>query len=231
MVRLPYDLRNLGITAHDFLHPSSIHGMGHTLRVSIFAAMIGQMTEHEQEGQKASVAALFHDLARSNDGEDYLHGKRAAELVEFKYKEYILSLGFTHDDIREMQYAIEWHSYDEEVPPSHPYSLTTYLLKDADALDRIRIKALNPNFLRMADGNIMIGMAKDFYYSIIKQICITHPNDESMRLACEDIKHWIDTQDSHHSLLERLSSFSSTTIRRIEDDLESPFFYYSMITF
>ena len=90
-IDLPYDLRSLEISSKDFWHPSFIHGMGHTVRVSIFASMIGYLTGHVREGQKASVAALFHDMARCSDGEDALHGKRSAEQVLPKYMEYILS--------------------------------------------------------------------------------------------------------------------------------------------
>ena len=226
-IDLPYDLRSLAISPKDFWHPSFIHGMGHTLRVSIFASMIGNLTGHVREGQKASIAALFHDMARSSDGEDALHGKRSAEQVLPKYKEYILSLGFSENDIQEMQCAIEWHSYPKELPLSHPYSLTTYLLKDADALDRIRIKALDPQYLRLADGTMM-EMAKTFYIKMLRHIPTMHPEEEMLSPACEDIIQWIDSEEPYYSLQQHLDTYPEPTVRCIMDTLESPMLYYHM---
>lgn len=228
-VNLPYDLRTLSITGHDFCFPSFFHGIGHTLRVSIFSAMIGQLTGHDKEGQKAAVAALFHDMARNSDNIDTLHGKRAAKYVVPKYKEYILSLGFSEDDIREMQCAIEWHCYDEELLLSHPYSLTTYLLKDADALDRIRINALDPQYLRLADETIMTEMAKSFYAKMLRYIKKMYPNAAMTHSACEDIINWLYNAENYSLLLKRLEVYNEETIRSIMESLESPIFYHNVL--
>lgn len=227
-IDLPYDLRSLVISSKDFWHPSFIHGMGHTLRVSIFASMVGNLTGHVREGQKASVAALFHDMARNSDGKDAFHGKRSAEQVLPKYKEYILSLGFSENDIQEMQCAIEWHSSPKELPSSHPYCLTTYLLKDADALDRIRIKALDPQYLRLADGG-MIEMAKTFYIRMLGYIPTIHPEVGMLSPACEDIIQWIGSEDFYYLLQQHLDTYPESSIRCIMDTLDSPMFYYHML--
>ena len=108
-VTLPYDINHLLIKKEHFLHRSFVHGIGHSIRVSIFSSLIGEKTGYLRKGQIASVAALFHDLARSSDGDDQVHGVVAVETILPQFEEEIKTLGFSEEDITEMKTAIKWH--------------------------------------------------------------------------------------------------------------------------
>lgn len=228
-IKLPYDLNALGISELDFMHPSVVHGMGHTLRVSIFCALLGELLGQEQQGQIAAVAALFHDMARDHDFDDPLHGKRAAEAIVPKFKEYICSIGFDDEDIFAMQCAIEWHSYTKELPQNHPFSLITYILKDADALDRIRLKNLDPRYLRLASDMAIIDMAKSFYGKIINEIPNYLQYQEHINSICNKIHNWIDSSASFSDLLKSLEKYPKHEVRLVTLALECPRLYNRVV--
>lgn len=226
---IPYDLNALGISQRDFVHHSFVHGMGHTLRVSIFCALLGELIGQDHEGQKAAVAALFHDMARNHDSVDPLHGKRAAKTIVPKFKEYIYSLGFDDKDICAMQCAIEWHCYKEELPQEHPMSLITYILKDADALDRIRIKDFDPKYLRLAGDTAMVDIAKAFYRKVIYELSIFLQSQGFTDSVCEEIDKWIDSPASFPDLLSSLEKYPQNVVLSVTQALECPQLYHRVV--
>ena len=67
------------------------------------------------------------------------------------FTEFFLSQGANTYEIKEIGTAVRNHSEGFDLSPDHPFYKTTALLKDADALDRIRLgeNNLDPTFLRL----------------------------------------------------------------------------------
>jgi hypothetical protein len=59
--------------------------------------------------------------------------------------------------------AVVHHSLPEELDPGHPHWRLTSLLKDADALDRVRIGDLDPRYLRHPGARGMIRFARRLF--------------------------------------------------------------------
>lgn len=224
-VDLPYTILHPMICDADFRHPSTIHGMGHSLRVSIFASMIGEKTGYVREGRIASVGALFHDLERNNDGDDAVHGYFAAYSAVPRFLDSIYSLGFDDKEVDEMRCAIEWHSLQEELPIDHPFGVATWILKDADALDRIRIKALDTRFLRFVESVELLSTVQAFYLDLIDCIVKLCPNEKQIDETADVIRRWMDDDTGYQTLVTRLDQYPDNTVQTIVQKLESPSLY------
>ncbi|WP_129738738.1 HD domain-containing protein [Massilimicrobiota timonensis] len=125
------------------------HGINHLYRVSILSGMIHELVREDYDDLNDTTlihvmkAGLFHDIGRENDEEDTEHGKRSIELLD-KH----------HIHIRkDMRQIIEYHCKDDSLFPecSSQMKILYQILKDADALDRVRfgIRALNTRYLRL----------------------------------------------------------------------------------
>lgn len=224
-VTLPYDINHLLIKKEHFLHRSYVHGIGHSIRVSIFSSLIGEKTGYLRKGQIASVAALFHDLARSSDGDDQVHGVVAVETILPQFEEEIKTLGFSEEDITEMKTAIKWHCLTDELPQSHPHSITTWILKDADALDRVRIKALDRKYLRFNQSAELASTLKDFYKRMIDNAALNSSHQDGMGEIVEIIKAWLDDNNCFEDLLSRLKAFPKESVQEITSLIDSPIPY------
>lgn len=125
------------------------HGINHLYRVSILSGMIHELVREDYDDLNDTtlihvmMAGLFHDIGRENDEEDTKHGKRSIELLD-KHHIHIS---------KDMRQIIEYHCIDDsQFPQSSPRIQIMYqILKDADALDRVRfgIRALNTRYLRL----------------------------------------------------------------------------------
>ena len=132
---------------------NSIHGLTHTLRVAQHTAEISEAIGlTEQESKAAFQAALWHDIGRTNDRPDYYHGaKSAGKVVGME-----LHVGLDTAIVELALYAVTHHCGSEEhaergaAYTSDPEATLRVLrvLKDADALDRVRLGDLDPRFLR-----------------------------------------------------------------------------------
>ena len=135
-----------------FDRSSSIHGKAHTLRVMIHARwLIVRLKEFAEVAdtlleRDLLTAALIHDMGRRSDGGCTEHGRWARE-----GKRHVAELfaGSLDDEAWDrIGRAVEAHSRDD---PSNgfPSGGLTALLKDADALDRVRLgKDPNPRYFR-----------------------------------------------------------------------------------
>lgn len=150
-----------------FDHESIKHGINHTYRVMYHVLNIGQRAGMNQEIKSAFCAAFIHDMARSHDSYCTEHGPRAAQLKFPVFKNSFQSLGLNHDDLRAIKLAISNHSIRHEIFTGHKYYKTVALLKDADALDRVRIgeNNLKIQYLRIPESLQLIDFAKKLYYS------------------------------------------------------------------
>jgi hypothetical protein len=124
--------------------PSDLHGLAHTARVMVWAAVLTRGTPWFET---VLWAAACHDLRRRDDGADIHHGFRAGSWVRNTLP------GLLHrppEDLELVARACDWHvSPDKWSKWDHP---TLWLLKDADGLDRARLGDLNPSFLRCPEA-------------------------------------------------------------------------------
>lgn len=123
-----------------------IHGAPHTTRVLVWANAIGEALAAPAAIRREELrwAAALHDVGRVDDGKDPGHGARSAEWVlanlpTLRPETAALDLPFVSELCR-------WH----ETPDTHieRLSLEILILKDADALDRARLRDLDPSRLR-----------------------------------------------------------------------------------
>lgn len=132
---------------------ATIHGIGHTVRVLAHAIEIAEAVgAPEWEREAVTLAALWHDIGRTNDGADYYHGAKSAGKV--------VGLGLQvglEDRVREAAlFAVTHHSGSERHAQQdgarhregESILRVFRILKDADALDRVRLGDLDTSYLR-----------------------------------------------------------------------------------
>ncbi len=146
------------------LYLSFLHGPDHIERTLFWTFLLSeQYLSSDTDKRIVLDAAKYHDIGRRNDCEDRIHGKLSAEKVGALLTNPI----YESQENRKLLCAIiELHSLndEEEKKVVQRYRLTNLgsfitmwrILKDADALDRIRlsqglskISALNPEYLRL----------------------------------------------------------------------------------
>lgn len=135
------------------------HGINHLYRVSILSGMIHEIVREDYDDLNDTtlihvmMAGLFHDIGRENDEENTEHGKRSIELLD-KHHIHIS---------KDMRQIIEYHCIDDsQFPQSSPKIQIMYqILKDADALDRVRfgIRALDTRYLRLEISKSLVFFA------------------------------------------------------------------------
>ena len=133
---------NLGV-----LYESDIHGIGHIERTLCHGAMCA-MDEALSQADTGLLldACAYHDIGRTRDGLDFVHGSTAAlEAHSRKEKELSAILQKYH-------------------PQDMDRALTiAQLLKDADGLDRVRIWDLDVRFLRRTSSTARADFAQELY--------------------------------------------------------------------
>lgn len=134
------------------LYQSMIHGKGHIHRTLLLAGLLAWRQDlSEPDTIQYFRAVSYHDVGRVFDGYDTEHGARSAlRMAELT--------GQTGENLRELQAAVEAHSRADNrmVDTVQSYRPSDYghalelarLLKDADNLDRVRIRDLDPAYLR-----------------------------------------------------------------------------------
>lgn len=148
-----------------FDHVSRLHGVGHTCRVMALAWELGNREGLIAERNAAWCAAYIHDLARKHDGICRVHGQWAAETKLPLYRDFFIQHGLDNDALDSIYAAVYQHSLMDELDYGHSHYNTTALLKDADALDRIRLGPfdLNPEYLRFKHSRDLIKPAQKLF--------------------------------------------------------------------
>jgi hypothetical protein len=155
-----------------FDHPSLLHGINHTYRVMMHVIELGKSAGLNHEIREAFCAAFIHDMARQHDGYCTQHGTWAAQKKLPFFSKMFLDAGVSTQGLENIRLAVTNHSLYDEIDPTHPAYKTVALLKDADALDRIRISKnnLKPEFLRFPQSSAYITFARDLYYASNQRI-------------------------------------------------------------
>lgn len=156
---------------------NTYHDLNHAYRVTLFASFlykIDDIASTMSAGTKVKeivlkyydfliTAAEWHDVGRTNDDIDFNHGLQS-------YKHYIKRTGKTNDILK---FLIKYHCRDDNVAKkewekkfqSHPDKKIIWhifcILKDADALDRLRFgfSSLDINYFRLENSKFLIPAA------------------------------------------------------------------------
>jgi hypothetical protein len=150
----------------DFAHPSKIHGQAHVGRVMIHAFRLIEATGMTDEASRLWGAVYLHDLARTHDGFDEVHGMHAVMRVNEStdLQERLIARGVQSDD-PSMLLAVMMHCLpdDHSAFGGKPVWPLLAMLKDVNALDRVRFGDLDASYLRFEQTRGMIKFAEDLY--------------------------------------------------------------------
>jgi HD superfamily phosphodiesterase len=170
------------IPAAWFRRPHSrLHGPGHTRRVHVHAQrLLEQLRWDPADSRLVLHAALWHDIGRAGDGIEPEHGLRSAERAD----ELGLTAALDPDDAAIVRFAILRHSLRDRGAAELAAELAAsadrarrlaqperalrvlWLLKDADALDRVRLgfgERADPRQLRHPEAIDLIPFASALY--------------------------------------------------------------------
>ena len=150
----------------DFAHASKVHGQAHVGRTMIHAFRLIQATGMQEEASRLWGAVYLHDLARTHDGFDEVHGMHAVMRVNEStdLQERLSARGVASDDTS-MLLAVMMHCLpdDHSAFGGKPVWPLLALLKDVDALDRVRFGDLDASYLRFEATRGMVKFAQDLY--------------------------------------------------------------------
>jgi HD superfamily phosphodiesterase len=162
------------VPAEWFARRSQLHGVSHTQRVHIHAQRLAAELEWPAaETRIALSAALWHDIGRTDDGVDPGHGEASARRAVALGLPRSLSSG----DGSIVVFAVHYHSLDDDEGeqaarrqgrPDRALRVLR-LLKDADALDRVRLapwEAADPKQLRYPVTAAHIPFAAELYTAL-----------------------------------------------------------------
>lgn len=149
------------------LYQSHIHGINHIERVLLFGGLIAMRNDcNEEDARLLFTACSYHDIGRIDDSLDDEHGRRSSEKLPS-----VISL--PAEDMAIVQAAIYAHSIDDSKMDDVISSFVitdkqralniARMLKDADALDRVRVYDLDPNYLRFSCSCQYVDFAYDLY--------------------------------------------------------------------
>jgi hypothetical protein len=154
-----------------FAHRSRVHGQAHVGRVLVHAFRLVEATGAEEEMPRLWAAVYLHDLARQHDGWCRRHGADAWEIFERSADVQGLFArgGVQQEDFPAIKAAVTLHCTGEP-SPADPSARLASLLKDADGLDRVRIRDLDPKMLRSDEARAMVPFAHLLYSSTHRRL-------------------------------------------------------------
>jgi len=147
-----------------FLYQSTLHGQAHVGRVMIHALRLVEATGFTDCACPLWAAVYLHDIARVHDGRSKGHGADAwARLATLPEVRALFARGGVRDeDLPAIEVAVTLHSRGEAEPGAIHKRLTD-LIKDADGLDRVRLRDLHPEYLRTPQARTMVAFAERLY--------------------------------------------------------------------
>jgi len=156
-----------------FYKPCGIHGLSHTRRVLLLCLILAWMENlDKKDWDLLSLAAIYHDIGRTNDNFDPQHGRESfnkaesLKLITPELKEHeMLRFIIENHCISDHHAALSINEYRVNDPK---HLLTLYkIFKDADGLDRIRINDLDVKQLRTSSAPKLLLIARE----LLEKIC------------------------------------------------------------
>jgi len=164
-LHLYHKYRDILIEKYETNHVTELHSPLHSARVLCLALLLGRLHKlSHKEMNNLATAIVYHDLGRIDDSVDDLHGKRGAEI----FLSNKVSRGI---DKKTISFLIEYHCLDDNVgyefiknnfDDCERVLLLYNIIKDADALDRVRFGkyGLNMSYLRLSESRKMTLIAR-----------------------------------------------------------------------
>ncbi len=157
------------INAFWFHNAQGVHGVRHTQRVLLLSLIIAYLERYSDADRNLlGLASIYHDIGRVDDGYDPDHGLASyAKLIQAelpgsddKERETLRFIIENHaiPDYRARQKMDQYKLSDE----GRTWRLFT-AFKDADGLDRVRLKNLKPQYLRTASAHRLLLAAHQLY--------------------------------------------------------------------
>lgn len=173
-------------------HGNLIHGQNHIERVLFMANLLSIFYDlNEREYKIVMDGASYHDIGRTGDKEDTVHGLSSANNID----KIIKNDPFYQDkeNLNILKAIINFHAREDDtledtaifhdVTDYELYKKLAFILKDADALDRVRFLStdsayINPDYLRTPMSKKMIVAAKNlvniYLYPKLNKYVKTH---------------------------------------------------------
>jgi hypothetical protein len=153
--------------ANDFAHRSKMHGQDHVARVMVHAFRLIAATHRPAEASRLWAAVYLHDLSRTHDGECHRHGADAVRRLHATraLRTHLEAGGVQSSDWSAIELAVTVHCMPSEHEPqaAHPYWPLVALLKDANALDRVRFGPVDPAGFHLPESAGMLDFAQALY--------------------------------------------------------------------
>ena len=224
---------------------SAVHGISHTKRVTFFAEALCSLDNVPESYRNLIIkAAELHDIGRKSDLSDPNHGLAGKQ----KIKKLNLLSGYSKKSQEIIEFAVECHSLSKEeikqklekIPKKDrkDFELVLNYLKDADKLDRVRIKddksSLNPTRLTTKTAKRLVKVAHINYIhfedKVTNQI-IREKEDRVARTLDLAKKQGINIDIDF--LNEILNSYRTETLAELtnEEKLEDVFSYKTFIKY
>lgn len=149
------------LSEFDFVNHDWVHGLPHTLRVMRLVVALADDPLAAPHALPAFAAALIHDMARRHSGHCEEHGRWSVAEKLPEREALFRSWGLDDEGIANVAFAVHYHCR-EDAPPSMARPVLA-LLKDADALDRVRFggaEAIGRHFLHYAHTEALIPFAE-----------------------------------------------------------------------
>jgi hypothetical protein len=162
---IPLPLASLVPPPELFTHVSTLHGQAHVSRVMVHAFRLIAATGWTEEASRLWAAVYLHDIARRHDGLCYRHGGDAMKKFEAlpQVRDLFAQGGVAESDYPAICTAVVHHCLPRELKRTHPHWRLTSLLKDADGLDRVRLRDLDPRYLRNREAHDMVAFAESLF--------------------------------------------------------------------
>ena len=127
--------------------------------------------QYHEEMATLATSAVYHDVGRVNDSADDFHGQRSAEVFKKNGKKHAV-------DMEAATFLIAYHCLDDSLglgqikkrfDGDKRISLLYKIIKDADALDRVRFgkAGLDISYLRLEESKKMTLIARLLLDNII----------------------------------------------------------------
>lgn len=144
------------------------HNINHIIKVLLFAILLSKMKNLSNSNKEVLMESIkYHDVSRTNDSMDRFHGTNSATFYLKKYGSSVKK--------RVVAFIIEYHEMIDDIgliktllkkynlQYSEKLVFLANILKDADALDRLRFSnpyvTLNPNYLRIDSSKVILQFA------------------------------------------------------------------------
>lgn len=162
----PIFLNHVNKLNNKILYHSQVHGVKHILNVTFFSYLIACNENMDANDMDILLeAALYHDIGRIDDREDSDHGHRGAKKIlqqipVDKIDVMIPAVIHAHSLLDEEAYQV-FRQYNIEKSQYDRYSKLLSIIKDADALDRFRLRpnSLKPEYFRIDYSRNLISLA------------------------------------------------------------------------